>query len=192
MEQQQRSLIRFATDAEDVASGLHTFRDRLPRSATRITATISELFALSSVLREIDNVEGDNQYSSSFYRVNDDLKTVFPPLRRTLDAVFNMFARSRERQYQTIWEDLSYKMEREEGFGLLERLELFRDFLRAQSEILQGHPPQNLSDLRRELRFLSNAQEVSVLRLERMSLDTSGKLLPFGYTTYVEIGRAHV
>lgn len=172
---QQRSLIRFAKDAEDVASGLHNFRDSLPRSATRITATISELFALSSILREIDNAEGDTRFSSSFYRVQDDLNVLFPTLQRTLEAAFDMFSRSRERPYQVIWDELSHKMEHDEGIGLLERLEVYHDFLRAQADILQGQRAQNLYDLRRELVSLWDAQEVSVLRLQRLSIDTSGK-----------------
>lgn len=173
----QRSLIRFAKDAEDVASGLHTFRDSLPRSATRITATISELFALSSILREIDNAEGDTQFSSSFYRVQDDLNLLFPTLRRTLDATLDMFARSRERPYQMVWDELGHKMERDEGIGLLERLEVYHDFLRAQADILQGHRAQNLYGLRRELASLWDAQEASVLRAQRLSIDTSGSSL---------------
>lgn len=176
---QQRSLIRFARDAEDVASGLHTFRDSLPRSATRITATISELFALSSILREIDNAEGDTRFSSSFYRVQDDLNLLFPTLQRTLEAVFDMFSRSRERSYEMIWDELGRKMEHDEGIGLLERLEVYHDFLRAQADILQGHRAQNLYDLRRELVSLWDAQEVSVLRLQRLSIDTSGMPVAF-------------
>ena len=169
-----RALIRYAKDAEDVASGLHNFRDSLPRSATRITATISELFALSSVLREIDNAQGDPQYSPSFYRVKDDLDLVLPSLKRTLDNAFDMFARSRERPYQMVWDDLGHRMEREEGIGLLERLEWYHDFLRAQFDVLTGYQPGDLRDLRRQLVSLLDAQEVSNLRAQRRSIDTSG------------------
>ena len=173
---QQRSIIRFATDAEDVASGLHTFRERLPRNATRITAIIGELFALSSILREIDNAEGDTRFLLSFYQVQDDLNLLFPTLQRTLAAVFEMFSRAGERSYQVIWDDLGDRMERDDGgMGLLERLELYHGFLKAQAHILQGRRPQRLNDLRRELVALRDAQEVSVLRLQRLSLDTSGQ-----------------
>ena len=172
---QQRSLIRFAKDAEDVASGLHIFRDSLPRNATRITSIISVLFALSSILREIDNAEGDIRFSSSFYRVQDDLNLLFPTFQRTLDAAFDMFARSRERPYQMVWDELGHKMENDEGISFFERLEVYHDFLRAQADILQGHRGQNLHGLRKELVSLWDAQELAVLCAERLSIDTSGK-----------------
>ena len=156
----ERALIRYAKDAEDVASGLHTFRENLPRLATRITGTIGELFTVSSVLREIDNAQGDPQYAPSFYRIKDDLYLVFPTINKTLDAVFDMFARSRERPHQMVWDDLAYKMENQERVGLLERLEWYHDFLRAQLDVLTGYQPRDLRDLRRDLVSLLDAQEV--------------------------------
>ena len=170
----ERALIRFAKDAEDVASGLHTFRDNLPRIATRITGTIGELFTISSVLREIDNAQGDPMFAPSFHRVRDDLALVFPSLQSTLDAAFGMFARSRKRPHQMVWDDLTHKMDQEEGIGLLERLEWYHDFLRAQLDVLLGYQPRDLRDLRRQLITLWDAQRVSILRSQRQFIDTSG------------------
>ena len=170
----ERSLIRHANDAEDVASGLRTFRDSLPRNATRITAIISELFAVSSVLREIDNAQGDPEFRSTFYRLRDDFDVVLPSLQRTLDAAFAMFAQSRERPYQMAWDHLGLKMEREEGLGLLERLETYHDFLRAQFDRLIGERPEGLSEMRRQLDDLLDAQEKASLRAERGSIHASG------------------
>lgn len=172
----QRVLIRHAKDAEDVASGLHIFRERVPRSATRITAIISELFALSSLLREIDQAQGDRQYASFFHRIQDDLDLVLPTLQRTLDATFDMFARSQGRLHQTVWADLGYKMEREEGLGLLERLQLYREFLQAQFDVLTGYEVQDLRLLRRQLVKLLDAQDVSAMQGQRQTIDASGML----------------
>lgn len=172
---EQRSLIRHAKDAEDVASGLHNYRDSLPRSATRITAIISELFALSSILRELDNSYGDVHFSSSFYRVQDDLKLLLPSLQRTLQAAFDTFSRSREKSYQQTWDDLGREMHHEEGIGLLERLKMYHEFLRAQVDMLQGRRARDVHHLRQELSYLKTAQERSILRAQRLSLDTSGR-----------------
>ncbi|KAK3705402.1 hypothetical protein LTR37_013375 [Vermiconidia calcicola] len=168
-----RSLMRFAQDVEDVAAGLNAFRDRLPRDATRITAIISELFAVSSVLREIENAHNDRRYAPSFYRIEQDLALVLPSLRRTLDGTFEMFARARERPYQMVWDDLDHRMEREEGAGLLRRLEWYHDFLRAQLDVLTGYTPQDLRDLRRQLVSLFDAQDGLHRRIQRLSIDTS-------------------
>ena len=174
-----RGLIKCAREAEDVASALHNFRDNLPRNATRITGTIGELFGVSSILREIDNAQGDSQYSPSFYRIRDDLNLiVLPSLQRTLDNVFDMFQRSRERPYQMVWDDMGYRMEREEGIGLLERLEWYRTFLRAQFDVLTGYQPRDLLGLRRQLISLLDAQDVSTLRAERRSITPSATSTP--------------
>ena len=167
------ALIRCARDAEDVAAGLHAFRDSLPRSATRITAVISKLFAISSVLREVDQEQAD----PSFYRVQNDLGLVLPTLGRTLDNVFDMFRRSRERPHQMVWDDLGHRMEREEGIGLLGRLEWYHDFLGAQLDVLTGRQPHDLRLLRRQLVTLLDAQEVAGLRAQRRSIDASGMRL---------------
>ena len=176
-----RALIRSVKDVEDVASGLHRFRDALPRSATRITATIRELFALSTVLREIvDNP----RYSPTFNRVQDDLDLVLPSLQHTLGNAFDMFG-SREAQYQVAWDDLGRRMDREEGAGLLERLKWYHDFLRAQADILDGYQPTDLRTLRRQIIALLDAQEVSALRAQRRSIDTSGRCAPCGLNTNI-------
>lgn len=172
-----RTLIRFARDAEDVASGLHSFRDNLPRAATRITAIISELFALSSVIREIVHARDDPKYAPSYYRIQNDLDLVLPTFQRTLDVAFDMFMRSRDRPYQMVWEDLGHRMENEEGVAFLERLEIYHDFLRAQFDVLTGYQPPDLRDFRRQLIDLYDSQEVSGLRASRRSIDNSGKFL---------------
>ena len=173
-----RTFIRFAKDAEDVASGLRAFRDSLPRNATKITAIIGKLFAISSILREIDVEQGDNAYTPSSIRVQNELDYVlFMSLRRTLEDAFDMFARSRERPIQTVWDDLMYKMEYEEQRGFLERLELYHEFLRAQADVLRGYSPRNVDDLRLALVTLANSQEASALPSQRRSIDASGMLL---------------
>ncbi|KAK6428935.1 hypothetical protein LTR95_014921, partial [Oleoguttula sp. CCFEE 5521] len=104
----QRTLIRLAQDAEDVASGLTLFRDALPSQAAHLTTVISELFAISSVLRRIDAAQADPRQEPSFYRIENDLRIVCPSLRLTLEDAFHMFGRERERPTAMVWDDLEH------------------------------------------------------------------------------------
>lgn len=177
-----RALIRFAQNAEDVASGLHIFRDSLPRNATRITAIIGELFAISSILRELDAASGDPRYEPSLYRIRDDTRLVFPTLEATLEAVFDMFARSRERPHQMVWDDLGYRMENEEGIGLLERLQWYHDFLDDLFDTLDGRPSDRLGVLRRRFAALYRTQEETNLRYRRAPIAAPGRSGTMLYT----------
>ncbi|KAK3065873.1 hypothetical protein LTR53_017941, partial [Teratosphaeriaceae sp. CCFEE 6253] len=84
----ERALITLAQASEDAASGLRLFRDSLPRAATRITAIIGELFAISSALRQLDNAEGDPRFQPSFYRIRDDVGLLYRSLQTSIDDVF--------------------------------------------------------------------------------------------------------
>lgn len=163
-------LIRFAEESEDAADGLYKFRESLPRNATRITAIVAELFAISSALRAIHNEEGTRQYGPSFYRIQEDLALVFRSLGLTLAELFNMFARARERPDQMVWEDCNYRFEQEEQFGLLERLEWYREFLDAQRDILDGTPVESLRVLRQDLKDVLQAQETARRQSHRPSM----------------------
>jgi len=170
---QSRTLIRLAESTEEVAAGLHNFREVLPRHATQITASLSELSAISTALREVDQAQNNRDYAPSFYRIRDDVGILIPSLERTLTDVLDMFSRSSSRPFHTVWEDLRYHMEQEEGLGLHERLSCYRDFLQAQLEIIRGFQPQSLRDLKRQLLILRNAQEAVELRPSRPVMSDS-------------------
>lgn len=173
------ALVDLAKDAEDVASALHTIRDSLPRpAATKITSTISELYALSTALRELEDAQADPRQSPSFYRVQDDLVRLVPSLHQTLGDVLDMFARSRQMPIQMVWEDLRHKMEQDEDASLVERLTWYRGLLQAQLDILNGYQPDNLRGLRRDIRALWSAQQASALRLERFPSHMSSPSTP--------------
>ncbi|TKA70603.1 hypothetical protein B0A55_06711 [Friedmanniomyces simplex] len=156
----ERVLITLAQDAEDASSGLRVFRDSLPRNATRITAVISEFFAISASLRQLDSAEGDPRFQPSFYRIRDDVGLLCRSLQANVSDVFAMFARSRGRSRQMVWEDLQHKMEQDEGEGLLERLQCYRGILQALFEVVTGRRPSSLVELRRQLASLAAAQGV--------------------------------
>ncbi|EME41660.1 hypothetical protein DOTSEDRAFT_73904 [Dothistroma septosporum NZE10] len=154
-----RLVLRFAEQVEDAAGGLHKFKEDLPRQATKITAYVSELFAISSALRSICSEDNARQYGPSYYRIDKDLALLFRSLQATLNDIFGMFARSHDRPSHMIWEDLQHRFDEEEGFKLQERLEWYRDFLKYQIKVLEGRRPSKLKDLKEDLIELSRAQQ---------------------------------
>ncbi|KAK1074074.1 hypothetical protein LTR74_001321 [Friedmanniomyces endolithicus] len=156
----ERALIALAQDAEDASSGLRVFRDSLSRNATQITGVIGELFAISASLRQVDSAEGDSRLQPSFYRIREDVGLLCRSLQTTVGDVFTMFARSRDRSRQMVWEDLQHKMDQDEGEGLLERLWCYRGVLQALFDVVIGRRPSSLVELRRQLANLAAAQGV--------------------------------
>ncbi|EMC93005.1 hypothetical protein BAUCODRAFT_125942 [Baudoinia panamericana UAMH 10762] len=175
----ERALIRLAQDVEDAASGLHTLRDSLPRSAPYVTSVISELFANSRILLDLDRAQHDPQLEPSVYRVRDDVGRLYSSLGSTVQDVFDMFGRSRIRPRETAWDDLQHHMATEEGLGLLERLQCYRAFLQAQYDIVNyGYQPRGLLGLRRQLMTLLDAQEANTIRPTRPILTIPGPDTP--------------
>jgi len=176
---QQRTLIKLAQDSEDAASGLHVFRDSLPRHAIRITGIIAGLFAISSSLRQLDTAEHDPRLQPSFYRIRQDVAMLLQSLQASINEVFGMFRRSRDRSRQMVWEDLEHKMNDEEGLGLLERLGCYRDFLHAQLQTVASAPPHGVNDLRRQITDLRYAQRLEAIRIDPPNIAGTISLAPF-------------
>jgi hypothetical protein len=160
-----QKLMLLSRHCEDVASGLHEFRDGLPRSATTITLTISELFAVSSALRVLCNPKYDLRIS------RQDLELLFPSLQRTLDAIFHMFSRSSTRPLQSVWEALRLQFEGGEGISLLTRLQWYREYLKAQEDIQLGYEPQDFRRLRRQVVALLDGQENAARRASQQAIE---------------------
>ena len=160
----ERPLVRLGNNCEEAASGLHVFRDSLPRHAAQITLIIAEFFAISSTLRRLDAAEHDSRYQPSFYRIRDDVGMLIGSLQASIDDVLDMFGRSRGRPRMMVWEDLQHRMIDEEGESLLERLQLYKNFLVAQASIVAGRRPSGLRDLKLRLLDLVDGQEATRLR----------------------------
>lgn len=171
---EDRVLIRLANRAEDIAYGLHTFRDNLRSDRSEITAIIGGLFLNSSHLRGLDRAENDRDNWPSFYRIEEDLRVLIRSLHWTFDDVFEMFALSRERPYEVVWDDLNHYMNEEERFGFLQRLEMYSGFLKAQSDILYGIRSGDLDYRRQQILDLwRNQQNASRQRVTRGISDSS-------------------
>lgn len=157
----ERTLLESALDCEDALEKLRILRNALPRHATKITAILSELFAVSAALREIHNAEHSWTYGPFFYQIHDDLAVVRRSLSFTTQDMFDMFSRSRQGLEETAWTDLENYFVHQEGSGLRERLEYYRDFLDAQNDILGGHEVSDLGRIRRDVNRVLAAQQRS-------------------------------
>ncbi|KAI7190412.1 hypothetical protein KC363_g4400 [Hortaea werneckii] len=124
MAMRPRVLVRLAYSAEDVATRLRNFRNCLTGQDARITASISKLFAISSLLQQLDEAQNDRDQGPSFYRIRDDVSIIIPSLERTLQDSLEMVARSQNRPSEVAWDDMQFQMSQEEGLGLHERLAL--------------------------------------------------------------------
>lgn len=172
------ALLRLAKDAENVASGLHTCRENLPRNGTKITGIIKELFAVSTVLRELDNSQRDRRFEPSFYRIEEDLDILCASLRWTFNANFDMFARVVGRSWAMVWDDLSHRMVMKERLGLLERLELYHEFLTGLRCRITGDPISGVAIMRENIVELLDMQEANAppRYTARQFIDGSGRL----------------
>nr|POE78679.1 hypothetical protein CFP56_62930 [Quercus suber] len=155
------ALLRLSKTGEDVANGLIAFREGLPHHRVRITAIIEQLFALSTILQELQLAQRDRRYEPSFHRIRRDLHLVHTSLERTLHACFEMFGRtSLGRSYDMVWGDLLYRMSREEHLGLFERLETYVAYMTALRCIITEIPAEDLRPLRNEVSRLLELQEL--------------------------------
>jgi hypothetical protein len=170
----ERSLVRLAKKSEDAASGLHSFRDNLPRYANNITGSVGRLFDISSQLQEIDQAQGDQRYAPSFYLIQNDCAVLRPTLDATLDAVFEMLGSTVRRPYSEVWESFLHRMDVEEGVDLFKRLGWYQEFLKSLFETVIGQPGPDPTELRRALVQLTERQEDAARKAKRRSADVSG------------------
>lgn len=154
-------LIRLADNAELAASRLHNFRGNVPRQAAHITAIVSKLFDVSAVLRVINQARGDPHYQGFFYHARESLDLFIRSFQSTLDLVLRMLDQSGNGSPQTCWDDLDYRMGREEGLDLLERMRIYYNFLEAQRDSVSGEPPGDLPFFRRQIVALLESQEAA-------------------------------
>lgn len=164
-----RSLSSLALGVEDVASGLHRYRDEIPGQPTTITSIIAQLFAVSAVLRALGDGSRDAR------TVGDDLELLFATLQKTLSVAFDMFAHATEGHLQFAWQDLNVKMERNERMAFTSRLKLYQDFLLGLQDVLDGFRTQDLGPLRRQLVSLLDAQDRWASVPQRGTIDFDGR-----------------
>lgn len=130
------SLVAEAEKAEDIAAGFSKFLSALPDQATEVTALISELYAISSALRDLDTTVQSREYGLNVPLIEKDLELVRLSLAYTLKDVFDKFGDVDTGPnlptigaYRQIWKDIWIHFKTERRGTLCERLENYRRFI---------------------------------------------------------------
>lgn len=130
------ALIAVAETAQDIAAGFNKFLDPVPEISTEITALISECYAISSALRELNNAKEDPRFAYEFDYVSRDVSTVRQSLEYTFHDVFRLFGGlgrpthiSNRTAYYQVWREIDDHFYEESHSSLCKRLEYNRLYL---------------------------------------------------------------
>lgn len=129
------ALVATAEGAREVAICLDKFLEHLPEISTEITALISECYAISSALRELNTAKEDPRYSRRYNNVHQDVQIVCRSLEYTFHDVHRLFgglgrsALSTRAAYSSVWRDIDDHFWNESRSSLCKRLEYNRLFL---------------------------------------------------------------
>ncbi|KAF2723161.1 hypothetical protein K431DRAFT_302085 [Polychaeton citri CBS 116435] len=172
-------LIQLAQKSEDAASGLVIFKDNLSHeSAPRVTAVIGDLFAISAVLREIDNARRDARLASRLHRIRDDLRLAHATINHTIEDILAAFPQASRDTYQQVWDELTLRMLQEELVQLPDRLAWYRKFLRECYVSLTDRAPETLVSARKRLAALLEQQTAAQTRRRPLLLGNAGSTMP--------------
>lgn len=137
------ALIAVAEKAQDIAAGFNKFLDPVPEFSTEITGLISECYAISSALRELDNAKEDPQYLYEFGDISPDVLIARQSLDYTFHDVRQLFGGlgrptyiSNRTAYYEVWREIDDHFYQESHCSLLKRLEYNRQYLQEITCIL--------------------------------------------------------
>lgn len=138
------TLLADVENARDVGASFDRFAAALPDHLMEITALVSELYAISSALCDLENNILSPQYTSRLTVILDDLDVVRLSLAITLKDASRLFGRLGDAgypptagAYRQVWGDVCYHFRTESGYSLLVRLERYRKFLLELSCIMR-------------------------------------------------------
>ncbi|KAL8955981.1 MAG: hypothetical protein Q9183_006460, partial [Haloplaca sp. 2 TL-2023] len=144
------ALIAVAESAQDIASGFNKFLDPVPEFSTEITGLISECYAISSALRELNTAKDDQRYYREYDLIYPDVTFVKQSLEYTFHDVRRLFGGlgrpthlSNRIAYFQVWEEIGDHFYWESNSSLLKRLEYNRLFLTELSCILIAGRPSD-------------------------------------------------
>ncbi|PYH77270.1 hypothetical protein BO82DRAFT_424378 [Aspergillus uvarum CBS 121591] len=159
-----------ADNAEDVAAGFRLFRDPLPEHSTEITSLIADLYAISTSLKNLEDLTRNRNYRRNLHAVQPDLELVRASLKYTLEDVVDFFGDLEARRgssrevYKRTWVDLCTFFREESQDSLSTRLAKYKAFLSDLEALMKGNAPDDrlMSALRRNLKGLLVQQESQV------------------------------
>ena len=138
-------LTAYSKTAEAIAAAFVLFKESVSNRATETTALISELFAISSALLELDTAERDNPYHRLRREIEGDERTLllsldytFKDTRRLLGGLGNPVYRSSRESYHAVWNAIERHFRLQANTPLVQRLEYYRLFLMDLGSLVQG------------------------------------------------------
>ncbi|PYH45441.1 uncharacterized protein BP01DRAFT_356486 [Aspergillus saccharolyticus JOP 1030-1] len=170
-----------ADNAEDVAAGFRLFRDPLPEHSTEITSLIADLYAISTSLKNLEDLARHRNYRRNLHAVQPDLEVVRTSLKYTLEDVVDFFGDLEGRRgpsrevYKRTWNDLCTFFREESQDSLSTRLAKYKAFLSDLEALIKGNAVDDrlMSSLRHSLKNLLAQQESHVVsQLGSMSLSS--------------------
>lgn len=139
------ALVATAEAAQDIAAGLDKFLSPLPDYSTEITALISECFAISSALRELETAIGDSRSNRRYHQIIEDVRVTLQSLEYTFNDVRRLFGGlgradyiSQSAAYRLVWQDITAHFMEESGNSLCRRLGFYRRFLLVLACVAEG------------------------------------------------------
>jgi hypothetical protein len=130
------ALIASAENAQDIASGFSKFLKPVSENSTEITGLISECFAISSALRELDEAISDPRLQGRRAHVKEDVRILLRSLEYTFKDVHHLFGGlgrtnhiSVSAGYRQVWREIETHFHEESRNTLAVRLKFYRRFL---------------------------------------------------------------
>lgn len=152
-----------AERAEDIGDAFSKFKVAVDDQAAEVTALVSELYAVGSILREIDAASQSPDYGPNFRIIEEDLDLVRTSLTHTLDDVFRILGRIGNGDrllttaaYRQTWKDIAYHFQHRSTGRLFSLIKIYRLFLLALCKQLKGIGPEPIqySRLRHQIRSI--------------------------------------
>jgi hypothetical protein len=133
-----------AERAEDIGDVFSKFKAHVPDHAPDITASVSELYAIGSILRELDTTLHLPQYAPSFMLIDKDLDLVCSSLQDSLQEIFDIVGDMgngsqilTSSMYRQTWKDIALYFRRNGRMSLKMRLETYKHFMVELANILK-------------------------------------------------------
>jgi hypothetical protein len=134
-----------AEKAEDIGDAFSKFKVAVDDQAAEVTALVSELYAVGSALRAIDDASQSPDYGLNLRIIEDDLDLVRDSLTYVLDDVFRILGKIGNGDrvltmaaYRQTWKDITYHFQRRVGGRVCSVIETYRRFLLALCNKLRG------------------------------------------------------
>jgi hypothetical protein len=130
------TLIADAERAEDIADALSKFKVPVPDQGPEITASISELYAIGSALRDIDTALNSDEYGRNYRLIEKDLDLACSSLNTTIEDIFRILGDIgngapilNDGMYRQTWKEIVLFFMQNGRISLRTRLEKYKRFI---------------------------------------------------------------